>query len=297
MANNTVHQHYVWRYYLRQWATNEQIICLHDRNKIFPVNLMGIAQEKLFYQFFESSETDFLIARHMADDCSIRLIEVYESINAFLHSARENGDESLYKDVLEFCKDFDEKFYNCPVENALKSPLEQLYIKDFSFLDSQDTKIPFCNAIAEQYCRTNLMKTSFIRSIRDSKIEGANPHNVWFLVRHSLACKIGMALAFKDYRFCLLESSDVSLITGDQPIINVYADYKEPKGIAEQFDLYYPITPQLALFITDKEIVENKGTISLSREHAKKLNALIVSASHSQVFAATNNDLLIYKIN
>ena len=258
---------------------------------------MGIAQEKLFYQFFESSETDFLIARHMADDCSIRLIEVYESINAFLHSARENGDESLYKDVLEFCKDFDEKFYNCPVENALKSPLEQLYIKDFSFLDSQDTKIPFCNAIAEQYCRTNLMKTSFIRSIRDSKIEGANPHNVWFLVRHSLACKIGMALAFKDYRFCLLESSDVSLITGDQPIINVYADYKEPKGIAEQFDLYYPITPQLALFITDKEIVENKGTISLSREHAKKLNALIVSASHSQVFAATNNDLLIYKIN
>ena len=141
------------------------------------------------------------------------------------------------------------------------------------------------------------MKTSFIRSIRDSKIERANPHNVWFLVRHSLACKIGMALVFKDYRFCLLESLDVSLITGDPPIINVYADYKEPKGIAEQFDLYYPITPQLALFITDKEIVENRGTISLSREHAKKLNVLIVSASHSQVFAAANNDLLIYKMN
>ena len=86
MSDTTVHQHYVWRYYLRQWATNEQIICLRDRNKIFPVNLMKIAQEKLFYQFCESSETDFLIARHMADDCSIKLIEVYEIINAFLRT-------------------------------------------------------------------------------------------------------------------------------------------------------------------------------------------------------------------
>lgn len=295
MSDTTVHQHYVWRYYLRQWATNEQIICLRDRNKIFPVNLMKIAQEKLFYQFCESSETDFLIARHMADDCSIKLIEVYKSINAFLRSARENGDNALYQDILEFCKDFDEKFYNCPVENALKLPLEQLYAKDFSFLDNQDTKIPFCNAIAEQYCRTNMMRTGFIRGIKESNIEGANPHNVWFLIRHSLACKIGMALAFKEYRFCLLESSGIPLITGDQPIINVYADYKEPKGIAEQCDLYYPITPQLALFITDKDIVENKGMISLSREQAAKLNDLIVNASLSQVFAANNDDLLKYK--
>ena len=295
MADTTVHQHYVWRYYLRQWATNEQIICLRDRSKIFPVNLMGIAQEKLFYQFLESSETDFLIARHMADACSIKLIEVYESINSFLRSARQSGDEPLYKDILEFCKDFDEKFYNCPVENALKLPLEQLYDKDFSFLDNQDTKIPFCNAIAEQYCRTNLMKTGFIRSIEASNIEESNPHNVWFLIRHSLACKIGMALSFKEYRFCLLESTEGSLITGDQPIINVYADYKEPKGIAEQCDLYYPITPRLALFITDKDIVENKGMISLSREQAIKLNDIIVAASHSQVFAATHDELLKYK--
>lgn len=295
MADTILHQHYVWRYYLRQWAINEQIICLRDRNKIFSVNLMKIAQEKLFYQFCESSETDFIIARSMADKYSIELIKVYERINALLRDAKENGDDALHQNMLEFCKDFDEKFYNCPVENKLKLSLEQLYLKDFSFLDNQDTKIQFCNAIAEQYCRTNMMKAGFVPIIEESNIKGANSHNTWFLIRHILAYKIGMTLSFKEYRFCLLESLDLSLITGDQPIINVYANYKEPKGIVEHLSLYYPITPQLALFITDKNIVENKGMISLSKEQATKLNDLIVAASHSQVFAATNDDLLKYK--
>lgn len=34
MPDTTIHQHYVWRYYLRQWANNDQIYCLRS-NKVF----------------------------------------------------------------------------------------------------------------------------------------------------------------------------------------------------------------------------------------------------------------------
>lgn len=51
MVDITKHPHYIYRYYLRAWAPNEQIHCLRGRNKLFYTNLMNIGQEHLFYKF------------------------------------------------------------------------------------------------------------------------------------------------------------------------------------------------------------------------------------------------------
>jgi hypothetical protein len=44
-------QHYVWRKYLRPWATNEKIYCWRRKeNKVFGADLMGVANETFFYR-------------------------------------------------------------------------------------------------------------------------------------------------------------------------------------------------------------------------------------------------------
>jgi hypothetical protein len=50
-------QHYIWRYYLNAWATDEQIFCLRE-NKIFKTNLMNIGNIRDFYRLKELSNQD-----------------------------------------------------------------------------------------------------------------------------------------------------------------------------------------------------------------------------------------------
>jgi len=47
--NDTRRQHHVWRYYLKAWATGEQLFCLQD-GRIFPSNVSGVAVERDFYK-------------------------------------------------------------------------------------------------------------------------------------------------------------------------------------------------------------------------------------------------------
>lgn len=53
-------QHYIWRYYLNAWATDEQIFCLRE-NKIFKTNLMNIGNIRDFYRLKELSNQDIEI--------------------------------------------------------------------------------------------------------------------------------------------------------------------------------------------------------------------------------------------
>ena len=60
-------QHYVWRHYLRSWANNKDVIWtyLKQQDTIIKSNLMGVAQERYFYELidFTNEEEDFLLKR------------------------------------------------------------------------------------------------------------------------------------------------------------------------------------------------------------------------------------------
>ena len=105
MPDITIHQHYVWRYYLRQWANNDQIYCLRN-SKVFPVNIMKIAQERLFYQFYECTDEEFAIAYHYSDPASKPLLDQFYKMNYVLKTAKQD-DLELYNSLIEFNKDFE----------------------------------------------------------------------------------------------------------------------------------------------------------------------------------------------
>lgn len=57
--------HYVWRKYLRAWASNDSIWCCRE-GKIFRSNLMGVGQVRDFYRLKELSFHDIEAIRNLA---------------------------------------------------------------------------------------------------------------------------------------------------------------------------------------------------------------------------------------
>ena len=66
MPNSTIKQHYVWRYYLSPWTSNEKTdghICCLMNNKIFSTALMGISNQRYFYKVPDFTERQILLAK------------------------------------------------------------------------------------------------------------------------------------------------------------------------------------------------------------------------------------------
>lgn len=68
MNQTAKRQHYIWRYYLASWTTNNsktgRIMCLRD-NKIFPFSLIKIAHENYFYGVKELSKFEMEVIYQM----------------------------------------------------------------------------------------------------------------------------------------------------------------------------------------------------------------------------------------
>ena len=62
----------------------------------------------------------------------------------------------------------------------------------------------------------------------------------------------------------------------------------------DNFELYYPITPKLALLLSEKNYSNNELYIS-SKIKVTELNDLIFYNSQEQVYAVTKNELEKYK--
>jgi hypothetical protein len=84
----------------------------------------------------------------------------------------------------------------------------------------------------------------------------------------------------------LKNETAVSFITGDQPIINLHATHG--KGIPEELEFYYPISPTRAMMLVHVGADANE---SAHEERVNILNELIVKNSHEQVFSNSVDQL------
>lgn len=294
MADITKHPHYVYRYYLRAWAPDEQIYCLRERKKLFPTNLMNIGQESGFYEFKICTDEEITVGYHYAENGFENIMHMYKWVNYELKIASVQSDEQRNNELLDFAKQFEETHFNCKVENRLKKVLPLLYKKDFSFFYDETIAMEFFHAIAEQYCRTKKMKEGTINAVSALENPNIRGENVWLLIRHSIAAKIGLFLFSEKYQVCLLESADGYFITSDQPIVNIHAGYGNV--IPDNFELYYPIAPHLSLMISKQEKYPDKTIVSVNEVEAMSWNNRIVNLSYNQLFSDKKTILENYKI-
>ena len=73
----------------------------------------------------------------------------------------------------------------------------------------------------------------------------------------------------------------------DQPIINIHSGsivYYDP---VKDMELYYPVTPHLALFFTEKEFSNQK----LDKDKTLQYNKMLFRKSHEQIYAFSEGTL------
>lgn len=139
------------------------------------------------------------------------------------------------------------------------------------------------------------MKASLDRSLQDNgyNISG---NNMWFLSKHILATQVGFGVyTFNPkYKYILLSNpTDIPFLTGDQAIINLEADYTKDT-IPERMTMYYPLSPKLALLITNKDAVEDLSKIELTVKDVSFYNQKIISACEEQIYSCNEKSLKFY---
>lgn len=290
--------HYVWRYYLGAWAPNDKIWCYRD-GKIFNSNLMGIGQERDFYKLrhLKPSEIDMIrkcFVDHQVDGLKTVLNNWLEML-MFPFEKRELLEQHglLNETVDDVLKSFEHN-----VLEDIHSTLESKAIKyidllrdgDCSFYDDEKAAIEFLFFICFQYFRTKSIRVGAIAALRDDPVIDYENTSHAIAVILATILSHNLYLRKDTYHMVMLtNSSSCPLISGDQPVINTYAYGKPPSEPAEKLEFYYPISPEVALLIT--EDVTRKENSIISEDEVHIYNEMIVDASESQIYSSSKKSL------
>lgn len=247
----TIHQHYVWRYYLKPWTTNKRIQCKMN-GRTFPAGLMTIGQQKYFYKLHEIKQKHLDFLKQFLDTNKIKdkkqlkrenkFIKLFYkpfSILKLLNKIHFISNEK-YDEILT---DTEEHLY-CKIENSGKKFLQQLNSQNISFFNNEKERITFLYFLAEQYFRTSKLKNEVLASA--SYYNDINTDDVWPIIRHVFADRLARNMYKRNNGIKLLiNSTTKNFITCDQPVMNI-ADNKQ-LGLC----LYYPISPKTAIVIEE----------------------------------------------
>lgn len=296
--------HYVWRYYLKPWACNDKIWCRMG-GAPFCSNLMGVAQRRDFYKlkeltpedirfldaFINKFESDFLREINKGWISSFNMLfefqryldsnEIYEEqVRTHLDELKHNLEENLHAGI----------------EESGKPYLEEILQESVSFFRREKGCLDFIYFLCVQYCRTERQKQKTLDVLQDSF--GVKFERIWNVMTHIIATNVGWNLYAlrNNYQMVLLKNrSSLEYITSDQPVINTYAfglKVEAPEG----FDLYYPVSPNLAVYLTDRSEWKNLERVELGESDVDRFNIMMIEKTNKQLFASKKDSLLRYAL-
>lgn len=284
--NNKKQQHYIWKHYLSPWLKDEKIWCNRD-GKIFSSSRDNIGQKRFFYEAEPLNDFErrlvhgFIKNMHPTSyETSLSTLEVYDAVSHGDQLTRRNGIEE----------------YHTSIEHKAESIVESLWDKDLSWMQDIQKKIDFSHFLGVQYCRTNRGRETSSSYFREAelafpKYEGLfSPDKLSKVFALLMGDVIGNWI-YSSGNFSLLSNStELEFITGDQPVFNLDMKGRSRGENATEFNLFYPVSPHLALLVTGSPN-EHK---ELNIDEVNSYNEFIVSCSHEQLYARDKESLAVY---
>jgi len=204
---------------------------------------------------------------------------------------RPNASNEAKKALMELISNLDENYHEA-IEHDLQIALKSMLAGSVDFFSDVRLAGSFLRALALQSLRTKKRREA-MRTLVRIPLAGTAMERMWGPMSHMLAINIGGSL-LRDrslFRIVLLRNdTDSALITGDQPVINVN-DERDFKGIPAEIELYYPLSPKLAMWFVVASKAPKELTVELSEAEVRSYNARIVQNHHEQLYASTENAL------
>lgn len=301
---STKAQHYVPRLYLKQWADeDEKIWCLdRKKNNIFNSNIMGVAQQRFFYEMKQLRDEDFVILEklwvdnrpELLQNVNKGIIDDFKKVNGLLNvlDSTQNVEAKKLKDYAE--KNLVEKMF-ASYEGQYLSLISDILATGIPKWN-ENAQMSFLFFLILQYFRTKNISDNLLESIKklpnpaqfDGFIERAmNP------MRWLMANTVTYNSLVRRKIVFIENKSTLDFITTDQPVINVYAAFgKSAVEMSEdELELYCPLSPQKAVLISFKDCYTDMSSISGSEKDVRIYNGILVKCSNRFVFSKDKGGL------
>ncbi|WP_225351827.1 DUF4238 domain-containing protein [Arcobacter porcinus] len=294
------------RYYLKAWAdSKEQITTYRKFMKVFKSNLMGVAQERYFYELQNLTSKESNFVKSVIDKSPIEKLrkintnwlEYYILIFTIEDKIKDFdiiNNKTIEEKINIFKKNFEEN-YHSDIESIGLKYLDFIRAKNINFYydENSNDRMRFLYYICVQYFRTNNIKQRVINAFKDDQI---NMNKIYPVMANILATNTAYYLHLNKAMnlVLLINNTNLEFITGDQPVLNTYGVYKNDELNSNELEFYYPISPQLAILVSDKSIEDKIINISDENE-VTKYNNFIVHSSYEQIFATNEKTILLYE--
>lgn len=264
---------------------------------------MGVGQERDFYKLRELTADDINFIKAMIRGMNAELRDVAQQYSAFfellniVHSIpREHDSKDALQLSLEVLHNTVEGVYE-KIESIGIACLKNIKSKSFNAMDLGE-RFDLCIYIAHQYSRTKNIQQRVFEGAKILPVFGdAKIENCWQVLRHIFAHNIAVSLAANaSYKVTILENTnEFPLITGDQPAINTFATYLNRTEVPTETEIYYPVSPSLAVLISNRRRPDTPS--SLTQEEVHKYNKMIIHSSHEQIYSSNKGSLIYYLNN
>lgn len=282
--------HTVWQKYLKSWTVDGAIWCLQN-GRIFQTGTPVIAVEKDFYKLHILTREDVALIKMLFEKAHPiakkhhanllnDVMRPFKMVEAFKDHPKFGAE--LYRGLDDYASNVLED-YHAGIERSFIPSLESALNGEIGFYGDPQRCIPFLHYLCTQYMRTKGIKKRSIELCNEDK--SADLGRVWNLLVPMVAFNIGQSLFVerRERKLILVHNrTDVPFITGDQPAVNLKGARPRPP---ENLSIYYPISPRLALLLTDVNEDPLFPAEGLTGEQALTLNMKIAEASYQQTFA------------
>lgn len=280
-------------------------------NYTYDISMINEYDKNIAISYFKKwlkSQTSFDIPFKINDSVEIYKKDYIEK--TFFYDIEKKGIKIL--DDLYNCKfPFKTPSVNDQILNILKSSLlffrfdeplitqsECLRLLSYAeaHKEEKDERFDFFEFFSAQLLRTWRGQEAVIKSARETGKEfsdspmGKTSEALFPLMLTINTFIFATYFIKKNYYIELLKNeTSIDFVTGDNPIINLYANYEEEKE-SDKGEWYYPIAPRLAL-ICKNSIKSNAIRKITEVKLVKDYNLKIARAATKQVYASTKQQL------
>ncbi|WP_347888302.1 DUF4238 domain-containing protein [Nitrosomonas europaea] len=298
-----VKHHYVWEYYLKNWAINNRIFWLTPKGKIAHDSPKGMCREDGFYKISVFDEIDIAYILEWSKKSPQLLqkehkkrlepfLKISTAIKLSKVSKIETDELKAYENILLF--NTLENMY-CGVESGAKAALDGLVIGDLSVFENKNISIGLYSYLGHQAMRTKTVKERFIErslkmlpalKLRDEFIRLAEKN--WWFICFMLGDNLGWSMyssRHEEKPMLVKNTTDTPFITCDSPVVNIHPNNdKLPKGEPpEFFDLLFPVSPNYVLIIATSTRWNDLKN-GASSEAVSELNARIAANARFSIY-------------
>lgn len=296
-------QHYVWENYLNAWKYNEKhLFCFRKKNnKIFPSSPNDVGKQDRFYKIDSLSELELkfledafiksITNEHMKEAAN-GWVNVFKMVFAMFQFAEGKESPRIKEGIHEIMNNFMEDIHT-KIELQAIPLLKELQLGRTAFFDNEENMSDFMLFLCMQYFRTNKLKQNYLKVVAEISEKLPNEWSnidlskIWNILTVVFATNMGATLYAlrENYDWCIINNStETPFITIDQPVVNLKGNY-ELEQSTEELELFYPLSPKLALLISEKKNGNSNKIDITNSEYIEMYNERLLIIAEEQVYS------------